>query len=133
MNDAVKHNVEPTKSGPWLEILAVIALCGTVFCYYKLPDWMGDDVSLLIKAAVMIAGIVISSLIAAFSSSGKQLIEFSKGSRIELRKMVWPSRAETGQTTMIVLILVVLVALFLWLIDVTVFEVIYDYFLGVDD
>ena len=47
--------------------------------------------------------------------------------------MVWPTRAETIQTTGIVLVLVVIVALFLWLIDAVVFQIIYDLLLGVDD
>ena len=73
-----------------------------------------------------------SLAVAASSQYGAALIEFSKGSRIELRKMVWPSRPETAQTTGIVIVLVIIVALFLWMIDALVFNIIYDLLLGID-
>jgi len=114
-------------------LLALAILVAGIFGYYKLPDLMGGEVSPLATVAVLLVSIVVALGVAATSESGRALIEFSKGSQIELRKMVWPTRQETMQTTMIVMVMVVLVALFLWLIDIAVFEVIYDLLLGVDD
>lgn len=114
-------------------IVAFVVLIAGIFVYYKLPDLVGGDVSTLAPVAALLVSILASLGIAATSESGRALIEFSKGSQIELRKMVWPTRQETIQTTMIVMVMVVLVALFLWLIDIAVFEVIYDLLLGVDD
>ena len=112
---------------------AFLILAAGIYGYYQLPVIMGQDVSVLLKFGVLMVAIVASLAVAATSSSGKALIEFSKGSRVELKKMVWPTGQETRQTTMIVLIAVVIVSLFLWLIDVAVFEVIYDLLLGVDN
>ncbi|MEM7358655.1 MAG: preprotein translocase subunit SecE [Pseudomonadota bacterium] len=111
---------------------ALIFVAG-MYAYYQLPDWMGQDVSILIRVGVALLAIVIALAVAATSQYGMALIDFSKGSRIELRKMVWPTRPETIQTTAIVLVLVVIVAAFLWLIDAIVFNIIYDFLLGVDD
>lgn len=115
-----------------LGIAALILIAG-FYGYYQLPALMGQDVSVLVRVAVVLVSIAVALGVAASSSYGSTLIEFSKGSRTELRKMVWPTRAETIQTTMIVLVLVVIVALFLWAIDALVFNIIYDFLLGVDD
>jgi len=114
-----------------LAVASLILVAGVV-AYYQLPSYMGQDVSILLRVGVALVAIVIALAVAATSQYGMALIDFSKGSRIELRKMVWPTRAETIQTTAIVLVLVVIVAIFLWAIDALVFNIIYDYLLGVD-
>ncbi len=121
-------------------LIAIAVLVAGIFGYYNLPE-LGNFVpqlggvssSPIAAFGVLLVGIIAALAIFATSESGGALIEFSKGSQIELRKMVWPTRQETIQTTMIVMVMVVLVALFLWLIDVAVFEVIYDLLLGIDD
>lgn len=111
---------------------AILILVAGIYAYYQLPVLMGQDVSVLLKFAVLAVAIVVSLAVAATSDSGAALIEFSKGSRTELKKMVWPTKQETTQTTMIVLVMVVIVSIFLWLIDLAVFNAIYDFLLGVD-
>ena len=49
--------------------------------------------------------------------SGQKVWVFAKQSRMELRKVVWPTRQETIQTTMIVVAMVVVMALVLWGVD----------------
>ena len=113
--------------------IALAVLFAGFFAYYQLPQILGQEVSILVRVGAIILAVVVAAAIAASSRYGASLIEFSKGSRTELRKMVWPTRAETIQTTGIVFVVVVLIALFLWLIDAVVFQVIYDLLLGVDD
>ncbi|MCD6045969.1 MAG: secE [Gammaproteobacteria bacterium] len=55
--------------------------------------------------------------IAAMTAKGKAVIAFSKDARLELRKVVWPSRQETTQTTLMVIVLVIVMSLILWGID----------------
>lgn len=112
--------------------IAVLIMGAGVYGYYQLPALMGQEVSVLLRVGLLLVSLVIALGIAATSAQGSSLIEFSKGSRTELRKMVWPSRQETIQTTLIVLVMVVVIAIFLWLIDMAVFEIIYDFLLGVD-
>ena len=114
-------------------LLAASILGAGVYGYYQLPAIMGPDVSILARVGLVLVSIVVSIAVALSSQYGASLIEFSKGSRIELRKMVWPTRPETIQTTAIVLVLVIIVALFLWMIDAIVFQIIYDLLLGIDD
>ena len=65
-----------------------------------------------------------AAAIALQTAQGTQIITFAKQSRIELRKVVWPSRKETVQTTMIVVVMVFLVAMMLWGIDSVLLRVI---------
>jgi preprotein translocase subunit SecE len=117
-----------------VKIVAALAIAfAGIYGYYQLPQYMGQDVSILLRVGLVLVALVASVGVAVSSEYGASFIGFAKGARTELRKMVWPSRQETIQTTIIVLVLVVLVAIFLWLIDMAVFEVIYDWLLGVDD
>jgi len=59
--------------------------------------------------------------IALKTELGVETLEFMQGSRAELRKVVWPTRAETTQTTLIVIAMVVIMGLLLWLLDVLLF------------
>ena len=112
--------------------IAVLFVGAGVYGYYQLPALMGQEVSVLWRVGLLMLSLIIAVAVAVTSAQGAALIEFSKGSRTELRKMVWPSRQETIQTTLIVLVMVVIIAIFLWLVDMAVFEVIYDLLLGVD-
>lgn len=114
-----------------LALGGLIIVAGVV-AYYELSRFVGQDVSILLRVAVLLVAIVVGLGVAATSQYGASLIEFSKGSRTELRKMVWPTRPETIQTTAIVFVVVVIVALFLWAVDAIVFNAIYDFLLGVD-
>ncbi len=53
----------------------------------------------------------------ATTAKGQALLSFMRGARTEVRKMVWPTRQEALQTTLIVMVLVVIVGIFLWLVD----------------
>jgi len=48
---------------------------------------------------------------------GQKFLGMAKEARVEIRKVIWPTRPETTQTTLIVLAAVAIVALLLWLID----------------
>jgi preprotein translocase subunit SecE len=113
--------------------VAVLVMGAGIYGYYQLPVLMGQDVSILLRVGLLLVSLIAAVGIAATSAQGIAFIEFSKGSRTELRKMVWPSRQETAQTTMIVLVMVVIIAIFLWLVDMAVFKVIFDLLLGVDN
>ena|SRR3990167_175453 len=55
--------------------------------------------------------------IIAFTEVGKRALVFVQEARVEMRKVVWPTRRETMQTTMVVAVMVVVLALLLWGID----------------
>ena len=65
----------------------------------------------LVAVALLAAGIALST------ASGKGLLAFMKNARTEVRKMVWPTRIETMQTTLMVVVIVILLSIFLWFVD----------------
>lgn len=68
----------------------------------------------ILLLVVLLIGAVVA---AAFTNQGQKAIGFMKDSRQELRKIVWPKRQETTQTTLIVGAMCLIVALALWGID----------------
>ncbi len=102
--------------GTWLDTLklgvALALLAGGVFAFY----WFGE-ISQLYRAVALIAVAVVALAVAYSSEPGHRAWSFMQNARIELRKVVWPTRTEAVQTTLIVLVVVVLVGIFLWLLD----------------
>jgi len=64
---------------------------------------------------IVVALIVLG--IASFTEKGKRAWIFAREARVELRKVVWPTRQETIQSTIMIIIVVVITALFLWGVD----------------
>ena len=92
---------------------AIVAVAAGVTGYYLL----GSDAAWLRWIAV-VAGIAVAAVVLALSRYGSDLREFVASARVELRKIVWPNRQETGMTTLIVFIFVAVAALFFWGLDV---------------
>jgi len=63
------------------------------------------------------AGIVLAAAVIAFSKYGTALKQFMADSRVELRKIVWPNRQETGMTTLVVFVFLVIAGFFFWGLD----------------
>lgn len=61
--------------------------------------------------------IAVVALVVFQTAQGQRLWVFSKEARIELRKVVWPTRQETLQTTLVVVAMVLVMGLFLWAVD----------------
>ncbi|MET1257313.1 preprotein translocase subunit SecE [Aliikangiella maris] len=110
---SVQEQVETSSSLDKIKwVLSAITLAGAVYANHYLIDG-----SVLIRAAVIIALVAIGLGIGFTTSKGKAGLAFAKESRIEARKVVWPTRTETIQTTIIIIVAVSIVSLFLWGID----------------
>jgi preprotein translocase subunit SecE len=92
--------------------LALALLCGAVFAFY----WYADQ-SLLMRVLGLIGVAVISILIASRTALGHSTWAFIGNTRTEVRKVVWPTRAETTQTALAVVFVVLLMGVVLWLLD----------------
>lgn len=103
---------------------ALIVVAGVAAFYYF------GDLSVLLRAGIVVASVIAALAIALTSAPGQAAWEFAKDARTEVRKVVWPTRRETVQATLVVLLMVVLVGLYLWLLDTTLFWVVYDLILG---
>ena len=94
-----------------LVVAALVLAAGVgVFYYFGAQPTYVRVLGLLVLAAA-------ATGVALLSAPGKAAWDFIKESRLELRKVVWPTRKETIQVTLVVIALVIVIALFLWLVD----------------
>lgn len=77
----------------------------------------GDSLHAVLRVAVLLLLAALAVLSAAMTEKGKTFIGFAKDSRLEVRKVVWPTRQETVQTTLIILAVSTIVGLILWGLD----------------
>ena len=75
------------------------------------------DQPLLYRVLGIVAAVIVAAVIALTTARGRNFAGFMQDARTEVRKMVWPTRAETLQTTIVVFVVVVILSIFLWLID----------------
>ena len=80
-------------------------------------NWYFQDVSILIRALALVATAVVAGLILFQTVRGQQLWVTIRDARAEISKVVWPTRQETLQTTLIVIVLILIFALILWGLD----------------
>ena len=105
--------------------VAVALVVAGIAGYY----WLAAD-SIVLRALSVIAGIVAGVVVTLTSEFGKQFLVFGRESLAEVKKVVWPTRKETMQTTAAVFAFVVVMAAFLWVSDKTLEWVLYDLILG---
>jgi preprotein translocase subunit SecE len=108
-------NTESTASGSldWLKWLVVAALLGGGVY----GNWYYQDESLLIRVVALLAGAAVAVYIAIQTERGRNTWNLMREARSEIRRVVWPSNQETTQTTLVVLVLVLIFALILWGLD----------------
>ena len=95
----------------WIIVIGLLA--GAVVCNYM----YGEEVSVLYRALGVVAAIGVALFVAAQTEKGREAVVFAKESRLEIRKVVWPTRKEATQTTLIVLAATGVMALVLWGLD----------------
>ena len=105
--------------------LALLLLIAGVAGFYLLAEQ-----ATIIRILPVLVGLACSIAVAWNTEPGRIFFGFAKESTTEAKKVVWPSRKETLQTTGLVFAFVVIMALFLWLTDKTVEWVLYDIILG---
>ena len=80
-------------------------------------NWYFQDESLLVRAIALVVVALIATFVLFQTEQGRVLWEMAKEARVEVRRVVWPTRQETSQTTVIVLVLIGIFALILWALD----------------
>jgi preprotein translocase subunit SecE len=111
MTDEIKTPEPGTADKAKLTVAIVIVIAG-VAAYYVLANQPGWQ-----RWLAVVASLVLAALVVAFSRYGVELRRFMELARIELRKVVWPTRTETLQTTAVVFGFVIIAGVFFWLID----------------
>lgn len=115
---STKTELEPGPLDAVKLILAAAVLIGGVVAYYYF-----DDQSLLLRTAGVLVALALGLVIAFQSVQGQTLWKFIQGSRVELRKVVWPTRQETLQTTLTVFVFVLILGVFFWLLDMALLSI----------
>jgi preprotein translocase subunit SecE len=112
MTEEIKAQDGGSANTAKLAIAIVLVIAGIAGFYL-----LGDR-SIWLRWAAVVAGLVLGSVVIAFSQYGTELWQFVALARVELRKIVWPNRQETGMTTLVVLGFVLVAGLFFWGLDV---------------
>ncbi|MGH8397511.1 MAG: preprotein translocase subunit SecE [Gammaproteobacteria bacterium] len=95
---------------------AVVLILAGIVAYY----WFSTQ-SQLLRIAYVVIGLVLALLLAWQTRLGYATWGFISSSRNEVRKMVWPTREETFQTTVAVIVVVLVTAVLMWLLDIFLF------------
>ena len=106
---------ETSQSGV-LDILKLLAaagiLVGGLYGFYYLVE-----VSLPLRVLLVLGGLIVGVVVAMTSTQGQRLWAFIQGSRVEIRKVIWPTKQETTQTAIAVFVFTLIMALFFWALD----------------
>jgi preprotein translocase subunit SecE len=94
-------------------VVAAAALIGGLYAYY----YYEADVAQALRVLMVLGGTAAGIGIAMMSTQGQRLWHFIQGSRVEIRKVVWPTRTETTQTAIAVFVFTLVLMLFFWLLD----------------
>jgi preprotein translocase subunit SecE len=93
-------------------ILLIGAVAGNIFY---------GEASALLRAVGVVVAVLFAGLLAGQTEKGRNAIAFAKEAKVEVRKVVWPTRQEAIQTTGIVLVVTVIMSLLLWGLDSVLF------------
>jgi preprotein translocase subunit SecE len=114
MNDEAKQQTAvPAGADTAKLVAAIILVFGGIVAFYVLksrPEAWASWVA-------MFGGMLLAVVLLAFSQYGRNFAQFFLESRVELRKVFWPTRQETFTTTLVVLGFVAVASLFFWLLD----------------
>jgi preprotein translocase subunit SecE len=92
---------------------AAAAIIGGLYSYY----FFEFQVSLPLRVLMVLGGTGAGITIAMTSTQGQRLWSFIQGARVEIRKVVWPTRQETTQTAIAVFVFTLIMGVFFWMLD----------------
>jgi len=101
-------------------LIAAAALVGGVYAYYFYETDVAQAMwwnSQAVRVLMVLGGAAAGIGIAMTSIQGQRLWHFIQGSRVEIRKVIWPTKQETTQTSIAVFVFTMVMMLFFWLID----------------
>ena len=94
-------------------LIAAALLVGGLYGYY----FYENDLALPLRVLLVLGGTGVGIAVAMTSTQGQRLWHFIQGSRVEIRKVIWPTRQETTQTAIAVFVFTFILALFFWALD----------------
>ena len=100
-------------------LVAFLLIVAGVVGFYAL-----HDSATVLRVLSVLLGVVLAAGVFWTTASGKQFFVFAKDSVAEAKRVVWPTRKETIQTTAVVIAFAVVMALFLWAVDATLLTIV---------
>ncbi len=94
-------------------LAAAAAIIGGLYSYY----YFEFQISLPLRVLMVLVGAGAGIAIAMISTQGQRLWRFIQGSRVEIRKVIWPTKQETTQTAIAVFVFTLIMGVFFWLLD----------------
>jgi preprotein translocase subunit SecE len=92
--------------------IAALIAAGGLFVYY----WQADKPT-VVRLGILLAAFAVAIVAMYYTNAGKAFLVFARESWEEAKRVVWPTRKETLQTTGVVFLFVFTMALFLWVVD----------------
>jgi preprotein translocase subunit SecE len=99
--------------------VALLLVAAGIAGYYYL-----HDSAAVRRLSSVLVGLLLATGMAWTSESGKRFFAFGKDSIAEAKRVVWPTRKETLQTTAVVIAFAITMAMFLWLVDASLMMVV---------
>jgi len=106
-------------------VLALLLVAAGIAGFYFLSEQ-----ALVLRVLAVLFGLAAGGAVAWFTMPGQRFVALARESVVEAKKVVWPSRKETLQTTGIVFAFVLVMAIMLWVTDKSLEWVLYDLVLG---
>ena len=104
-------NIELKSNKTYLTAAIGVLVAGMILFYYF------SDIRLFYRVLGMISVLILSGYIGYQSDFGKLVYSYLTDSKLELKKVTWPTKQETTQTTLGVIVVVIIVGILLWLFD----------------
>ena len=104
-------NIEVKSNKTYLTAAIGVLVAGMILFYYF------SDIRLFYRVLGMISVLILSGYIGYQSDFGKLVYSYLTDSKLELKKVTWPTKQETTQTTLGVIVVVIIVGILLWLFD----------------
>jgi preprotein translocase subunit SecE len=100
-------------------LVAFLFIVAGVVGFYAL-----QDSAAVLRVLSVLFGVLLAVAVFWTTTSGKQFFGFAGDSVAEAKRVVWPTRKETIQTTAVVIAFAVVMALFLWAVDATLLTIV---------
>lgn len=113
------HEAESSSALDNVLMLLVVLILGTaIFGFY----YFETEYNVAVRVGGMFAGMGLAIAVLMQTASGKAMWTYIKGSQVEMRKVVWPTRRDSVMTTIMILIVVMILGVFLWGVDALLLE-----------
>jgi preprotein translocase subunit SecE len=105
-------NIEGNDNGTPLLLMSLLLLLAGIVAFYYF-----SEIRLFYRVLGLFAVLGLSGYIVYQTSFGKTVYTYVLESKVELKKVAWPTKQETTQTALGVIVIVVIIGILLWLLD----------------